>query len=756
MAICNLFRKLYKETGNFLMFSQYSNDLTREFVQHEAYRVVPSKFITFDIDYSNFLKTDFKKELNSDDLNVLIPNYLQNYFENGVSFLSSNNEIDFKPSTTTNLFWNAMFRANLLHVSRYDRSWGSKNDSKVEEAYNIIQEMKYVGTIDIHSYEETGGIGFGETYCYIPNDAKETLYRVDCTDSEQGGLYVKYDKDCIEGFEDYNDGSTLPGMLQVKTPYDIYYYYNSNYIFNGSPGNSDAELEERIAYDYKLHYDDIRDTAEKSFKFNTIVVLYDIKTQNSDGSWNTIYTDIPMGIYITGLINNDGTVGNTVNKYEEVQDAYTSGTSYGLRICTRFMVTPNATLIESISVDPEEQYSGFSQAMNKMAESQAKMDNLLTQVVGDSQDIKDHLAQFKNNRTNVPYLRKIGAKYYWFVNGRNTGVTNTGEEDAIDASTDSTEDILNSEKTKITIENGLVIVTDAETGDQYIIDGARKRVQPTAPIFSKGSGTYNKSLPLTISCKTTGVTIYYTLDGTDPKSSSTRISGTNKITMTLFQQTNNETATYTVKAVTYKDGLYSSDVVEMNYSIKRQVENPEINIGGSDYDDERTITISCNTPGSTIWYSIDGGSNYVKYKSGITIGDTLSAGTLKTYATLTGWVNSDVYTYSYDIKTDNLVMYYGLLKDTDTTPETDSELVNLIQLKANTLPQTIKFDADAGMSKVCFAYPKTLGKLTSIKDNNNMDNITGFQIVDKESNKYYIYIMYSEADQSYMNYTFSN
>ena len=746
MAICNLFRKLSKETGNFLMFSQYSNDLTREFVQHEAYRVVPSKFIAFDINYSNFLKSDFKNELNSSDLNVLIPNYLQNYFENGVSYLSHLSGFTFEPSITTNVFWNALFKAKLLNVSYYDSKWGSKTDGEInnKDSYQIISEMKYVGDIDIHSYEKTDGIGFGETYCYIPNDAKETLYEIRF--SGENELCKTYKGDCIEGYEDYSDGATLPGMLQVTTPYDIDYYYNPKWIFNGSGGNTD-DLKERFTYDYKSHYTSVKDTVEKSFNFNTIVVLYDIKTQNSDGSWNTAYKDIPMGMYITGLINDDGIVSNTVTKYDEVQDAYTSGTSYGLRVCTRFMVTPNATQIISNSAeatDVKSQYNGFSLAMNKMAESQAKMDKLLTQVIGDSQDIKDHLAQFKNNRANIPYLRKIGTKYYWFVNGRNTGVTNTGEEDNT-----SGEDSSGSEKTKLTIENGLFIVTDTETGNQYIIDGIRKRVTPLKPIFSKGEGTYNMILPLTISCNTDDVIIYYTTDKSDPKISSTRITGTE---LTLTQHVSQEISTYVIRAVAYKDGLYSNEV-QYTYYIKRQVSTPIITISGTDYDNERVITIYSSTLGSTIHYSTDGGTNYIEKSNPakITIDNTLQVGNLKVYATLTGWVNSEIYTYPYNINTGALIMYYGLV---DTAPTSDAEVETLEKIQSSELPQTITFDSNAGIYNVCFAYPKTLGELTSIKDNNGFEYIDQFTL-DESLSKYYVYTTKDIADRGNTTFIFS-
>ncbi len=758
MAICNLFRKLSKETGNFLMFSQYSTDLTREFVQHEAYRVVPSKFIAFDIDYSNFLKSNIKKELEGNDLNILIPTYLQNYFENGVSVLS-NSDVSFNPSLSTNLFWNALFRANLLNINRYDLGWGT-SDGNVASAYNVIKEMKYVGDIDIHSYEETDGIGFGETYCYIPNDAQEKLYRVYYASSAgiSGGVYKRYGgKDtCIAGFEDYRDGSTLPGMLQVTTPHYIYYYYTPQYIFNGSPGasNNNDELEERIAYDYKSHYSSTKNTTEKSFKFNTIVVLYDIKNQNNDGSWSTAYTDIPMGMYITGLINEDGTVNNTITKYGEVKDAYTSGTSYGLRICTRFMVTPNATTIQSVSIDTDDQYAGFSLAMNKMAESQAKMDDMLTHVVESSQDIKDHLAQFKNNRTNIPYLRMIGGKYYWFVNGRNTGVTNTGETNGAEGSSTGS-DTLNSEKTKITIEDGIAIITDTDTGVQYVIDGLRKREKPATPSFSKSPGTYNNALLLTLDCKTSDAVIYYTLDGTDPATSETRLTQNN---ITLMSQISQQYTTYNIRAVAYKDGLYS-DEAQADYELQRQVAMPDIIVDGTDFDDTRKVYISCSTPNTSIWYCVDGGKNWQESNSNpttIVVDETVNANQLQAYAKLDNWATSNINTWGNAIKTDGLPMYYGLCFSDESPYDTNTQLEeNLTAEKANSLPHTITFifgDDESSEGRVCFAYPQSLGKLTSIQSG-DYEYITDFDF--SQTDTHYVYTMKGVADQNGMSYTFS-
>ena len=53
MAICNLFKKLTNENGTFFSFSQYADDLTIH-QSNNSYRVIPSKFICFDVDYTNF------------------------------------------------------------------------------------------------------------------------------------------------------------------------------------------------------------------------------------------------------------------------------------------------------------------------------------------------------------------------------------------------------------------------------------------------------------------------------------------------------------------------------------------------------------------------------------------------------------------------------------------------------------------------------------------------------------------------------
>ena len=68
------------------------------------------------------------------------------------------------------------------------------------------------------------------------------------------------------------------------------------------------------------------------------------------------------------------------------------------------------------------------------------------------------------------------------------------------------------------------------------------------PVFSPMAGTYTNSVNVKLSCSTTGASIYYTLDGTEPSVNSTRYTADGI----------NLTETTTIKAVAYLDGMYST------------------------------------------------------------------------------------------------------------------------------------------------------------------------------------------------------
>jgi hypothetical protein len=157
------------------------------------------------------------------------------------------------------------------------------------------------------------------------------------------------------------------------------------------------------------------------FNINSIVVLYDIVSKNSDGSESVRYKNIPLGIYFTGTLDNDCIMSNQITKYVNSEQIYNQGTSYGLRICNRFITNPFSTEIIESTVKGSSNVSEIAPVLEKIGEMLISS----KETIKSNDDIftllNSHLSQFKNNKVNVPYIRALGKKKYWFVNGKNTG-----------------------------------------------------------------------------------------------------------------------------------------------------------------------------------------------------------------------------------------------------------------------------------------------------------------------------------------------
>ena len=382
MAVCNLFKELTKPTGNFLVFSQYTDDMVRFAVEHDAYTIEPSSFAAFDINYSGLASNPKLKE---DTINGRIPEMLQNYFENACAFLKNDATVAWNPELSAQILMRTLKDFGLITIGQ---AGGDK----------FINELKYQGDIDIQSYTENNGMGFGEIYCYIPNNANAKRYLYVYSDDE--GNFRDNEKGYIEGWtrQELEDRGLIDGT--INNP--------SRYIFSPILTPTGAVIHQE----------------DTSYKFNTIVVYYNVVQYNNDGATrNVIYKNVPYGIYITGLWDNEkSAISNEVVKYTGSDEIFGEGTSYGLRICSKFVVLPDGALkVFNVNTNTEN-YSAFAQAMSKMAESQAKMDEILKELQAYKSAISSQLAEFKNARVNVPYIVNIGGENYWFVNGRNLGV----------------------------------------------------------------------------------------------------------------------------------------------------------------------------------------------------------------------------------------------------------------------------------------------------------------------------------------------
>lgn len=384
MAVCNVFKKLEKDTGTFLMFSQYVEDITRESTQSCYYHVTPSKFIALDIDYNNF------------DNETLVL-FLQNYFENGCAISRSKYVDKWTPELSKNLFWNTLLESG-------DKSLLTRDNN------GIVNEIKYIGDINLQSYNEHDGMGYSEIYCYIPSEGKTMVHSILNNSDKKSDKEVSIESgDYIEGYSEKDFDNKYWGAINphlVYTPFKKYLY---------SWEDDDV---------YK------KETADTSFKINTIIVLYDVTTKtNTVNAHEVTYRNIPLGIYFTGKLDNY-VMTNSITKYISNPDIYNTGTSYGLRICSRFTVTPNQDNIKTVEITSnDEDYSTISQLLSQMSVSQTKMDEVISNIYNKAQNEKNFLATFKNNKTNIPYVKSINGEKYWFVNGKPVaGLTDGLEE----------------------------------------------------------------------------------------------------------------------------------------------------------------------------------------------------------------------------------------------------------------------------------------------------------------------------------------
>lgn len=395
MAVCNLFNDLTHASGNFLMFSQYVDDLTRNSADGDNWKIVPSRFVAANFDYSQLnpaaniyrleettLNDEIEVEgineilpeahVEESDLNTDIPKFFQNYFENGCAY-GKNNLESWTPESSKNLFWNSLFNSGLLTSV-------SETNNNVTTLY--AKELVYTGNINMHSYNTHQGMGYGEIYCYIPANAAKQKINIalnDTTDNNNLALI--------------NENTTLEGYNTEIGNYSNIYYYGDNHAVN-----LDASF----------------DLSDNKYSFNTVIVLYSIYTKSND-VWELKFDNIPMGIYFTGKFE-DNELTNEVNKI--VNTTLDTGTSYGLRICTRFSAVSNSGVATDTTTVSDTNYDNMCQLMTKMNENLARMLEVTKASITETQGYKELLGLIRNNRLNVPYVKNINGKDYWFLNGK--------------------------------------------------------------------------------------------------------------------------------------------------------------------------------------------------------------------------------------------------------------------------------------------------------------------------------------------------
>ena len=469
MNKCNIFKPLSSPTGEFLMFSQYTDDLTHEESGKSTYRVVPSKFVALNIDlnravteYSNpstgvetrptINVVDGEVQMSADDktitgFNSILAQIFQSYYENSISFCrealvnenvidgrtkeqaeqlligDSNNPFEF----TNELLWDCLNTFKLIHYQNIDD----------QNEFRYIPEVKYIGDINIHSNRNVDGYNYDEIFCYIPTEADEYKYHLDSYDRHVESNLIHISGPLIQVVN--NENKNILGW--TDSSYPTGYPISIRNIVSTDLGDNNTTSEgyclgrewpildfrgDQNATPVPIHNETDENT---KYNVNAIIIYYDVLHSEPGEDPEYLHRNRPMGIYFTGdveTIKNEDEVthqfNNEIIKHVSNNDAYGQGSSFGLRIMSRYVPTPNGT-IQTINTTTETgDYESIAESMGRIADALVDIAGVARTNQELAQTYKDHLAQFRNNRVNVPYTRSVAGKLFWFVNGRNTGV----------------------------------------------------------------------------------------------------------------------------------------------------------------------------------------------------------------------------------------------------------------------------------------------------------------------------------------------
>jgi hypothetical protein len=120
-----------------------------------------------------------------------------------------------------------------------------------------------------------------------------------------------------------------------------------------------------------------------------------------------------------------------------------------------------------------------------------------------------------------------------------------------------------------------------------------------SPTFTPPAGNYSSVQTVTVGCPTADANIYYTLDGSDPTEAATLYDPLSAGIVV--------SASTTIKARAYKNGMHASAVATGQYSIDlTDVATPGFNPRGGAYNDIQNVEITCATSNANIYYTLDG------------------------------------------------------------------------------------------------------------------------------------------------------
>ena len=240
------------------------------------------------------------------------------------------------------------------------------------------------------------------------------------------------------------------------------------------------------------------------------------------------------------------------------------------------------------------------------------------------------------------------------------------------------------------------------TGGAYTYTSSEvvKETVATPAITPNGGELKYGNNTVSIACDTDGATIYYTIDGTEPTTSSTKYTG-------AFTLSSNAT----VKAIAVKSGWNNSDVASASFTYTVEtVATPTITPNGGELKyGNNTVTIACATADATIYYTTNGATpttSSTKYTGAFTL---TSNATVKAIAVKTGWNNSSVasasFTYTVETVATPVIAPNGGEIEAGTT----------ISISCATSGATIYYSTNGAEPTTVYSAPFALNEAVTVK-----------------------------------------
>ena len=157
------------------------------------------------------------------------------------------------------------------------------------------------------------------------------------------------------------------------------------------------------------------------------------------------------------------------------------------------------------------------------------------------------------------------------------------------------------------------------------------------PTFAPAGGTFYKSTLVTLSDTTSGATIYYTTNGTDPTTNSP-----------VYTKAFSLTASATVKALATAPGYTSSAMASASYIVYLPTAaTPTVAPAGGAFIKSTIVTLSDATSGATIYYTTNGTTPTTSSPVYTKAFPLTASATVKALATAPGYISSAVASASY-------------------------------------------------------------------------------------------------------------